>query len=345
MTASSKLACVESELREQLHDLTGPLREVCGYALEGGRRVRASLLLEASIGCESSAVQAAAALELMHAATLLQDDIFDSGFIRRGRTSAHLHFGKPLAILASDWLLIRSLQIAAEVHPRFMAQLARAGITMVDAEASELQPLPMASIDEAQHWYSEIARGKTAVLFGVAMGVAALLNGAPEAEQARFEQLGLEMGLTYQIVDDCRDIYLRQAFADKSVGHDLISGCITLPLLLGIVQLQAQGVELALAELQAGLLCASDIEQLHVVMYSPALTAQIQQYLADRLTAHRREAGELGVNVAFAEWERDLDPKLAACFVDSEEATPPEHRRSEGVLTLVGHKPSLRVST
>ncbi len=107
-----------------------PMREVCRYATQGGRRVRAALLLGAAQHSRQSAVQAATALELIHAATLLQDDIFDSGCMRRGRPTAHLQFGKAITILASDWLLIRSLEVAVDIHPRFFRVLAQAGTAM-----------------------------------------------------------------------------------------------------------------------------------------------------------------------------------------------------------------------
>jgi len=174
------LLAVEEELQRQSAELSGSMREVCIYATQGGRRVRAALLLGAVPGCGERAVRAATALELIHAATLLQDDIFDAGQMRRGRVAAHVQFGKAMTILASDWLLIRSLEMAAELHSQFFRCLARAGTAMAQAEALELEPLALRSIEEAQQYGCAIARGKTAMLFGTALCGAAVLGGSPK---------------------------------------------------------------------------------------------------------------------------------------------------------------------
>ena len=286
---SLSIQAVEREL-DQTAALSGPIREVCRYAMEGGRRTRGMLLLGAAQQSGPRAIRAAAAIEMIHAATLLQDDIFDAGELRRGRLVAHLRFGKPLAILASDWLLIRALELAAGVDPQFFRCLARAGTSMVQAEASELSPVPLRSVKQAEACGSAIAEGKTAALFGTALCGAAVLRGLCPEDRSRWEDLGVQMGITYQWVDDCIDLYGTETAAGKTVGHDLAAGCLTLPVLLAALRLEQQEMSICLQDLQAGHLPPPELKRLYTALHSTSVMQQVNDLLQDRLRAHRKGA-------------------------------------------------------
>ena len=325
ITKSTALPAVESELQRQVAGLSGSMRAVCGYATEGGRRIRAALLLDVAGQSDDRAVRAATSLEMLHAATLLQDDIFDSGVIRRGRIAAYVRFGKAQTILASDWLLIRALELAAEVDPRFFRCLAHAGTTMAQAEARELEPAAFESIEEAERYGCAIARGKTAVLFGTAMYGAAVLRGVSPAECHCWQALGAEMGWTYQLVDDCVDLYVGEAAAGKSVGHDLIAGCFTMPMLLAAFWMRKRGIRVSIEALQRGPMETRELHQVMMAVCSVEVKRQMQQMVQQRLTAHRREAQKHGVAAEAVEiWVADLLARTALCFPNDETGFPNE---------------------
>lgn len=313
--ANMHLLAIETEMGRQTAELSGPMLEVCRYATAGGRRTRAKLLLGAAQKVGTRPILAATALEMIHAATLLQDDIFDGGDLRRGRPAAHLRFGKALAILASDWLLIRALELAAEVDAHFFRCLARAGSSMAQAEAQEFTPSPLHSLEEARNYGGSIARGKTAVLFGTALCGAAVLQGISPDERSRWEQAGVEIGLTYQLVDDCVDVYGAEVDARKTLGHDLAAGCLTLPVLLAALSLEQRGFSVSLADLHAGQLPAPDRLRLETEIHSPKVVLQLHDLLRRRFAAHRKDAAELGISLgAIVVWQTDLEARLGLCL-------------------------------
>ncbi len=315
MTLEEAVQHVEAELEQQCAELTGPMREACRYATQGGRRVRATLLLGAAEGNPHRAVKAAAAVELIHAATLLQDDIFDAGSTRRGRLTAHLKFGRALAILASDWLLIRALELAADVHPRFFRTLARAGSAMAQAEADELEGALHCSIEEAQRIGNAIARGKTAMLFGACLCGAAILQGVSGAECSQWEELGIAMGMTYQLVDDCVDVYGNTAASGKTGGGDLAAGRLTMPLLLAAAALRERGIELSPEMLQAGRLQSAESSLLRTALHTAEVRVQLASLVQRRLLDHRRDAHRAGIADSAVElWCSELSAQLATCF-------------------------------
>ncbi len=317
-TSNSLVEAIDAESRRQAAELSGPMLEVCRYAMQGGRCTRAMLLLNAAQQSGPRAILAATAIEMIHAATLLQDDIFDAGELRRGRMAAHLRFGKPLAILASDWLLIRALELASDVDPQFFRCLAQAGTSMAQAEAREFSAVPLQTLNEAQSYGATIARGKTAALFGTALCGAAVLHGLSAECLRRWEKIGVHMGLTYQMVDDCLDLYGGEAAAGKTVGHDLPAGCFTLPVLLAARSLENQGAPLSLEDLQTGKLPMPELLRLNTAIQSLQVRTHVQMLLQTRFEAHGKEAADAGLPfLALDAWKDDLLTRLAPCLVDT----------------------------
>ncbi len=309
------LEALERELEEQTAELCGAMLELCRYATKGGRRTRAMLLLSAVHERDSRAVSAAAAIEMIHAATLLQDDIFDAAELRRGRQVAHLRFGKSITILASDWLLIRALELAAGVGPPFFRCLAKAGTAMVQAEAHEFSPVPLHSLMQAQSVGDAITQGKTAALFGTALCGAAVLRGLGTDDQNRWKALGVEMGRTYQWADDCIDLYGAEAAAGKTLGHDLAAGCLTVPVLLAARSLERQGMPICLEDLRSGQLAPSELLRLYASVHSTDVATQMEDLLRSRCQAHRKEANASGLGVtAVQHWTADILGRLELCF-------------------------------
>ena len=327
------LPAVQKELENQCAELSGPMLEICRYAVQGGRRVRAAFLLCAGQQGGAEAIRAASAIELLHAATLLQDDIFDAGLLRRGRATAHVKFGRALTILASDWLLIRSLEMAADVDPRFFRKLAQAGTAMARAEAEEMEPPVPQSLVEAERDVWSIATGKTAALFEAALGGAALLRGLSGVERECWEAIGVRMGLTYQMADDCVDVYGEEDAVQKSVGADLLGGRLTMPVLLAVEALQEQGLAVCLGAIQSGHLEQGEMSQLQCALGSAEVKSRLCDLLERRVAAHRREAEGAGIpEAAVALCFEDLEGKLGMSFLESRQVGGEARMSASGSL-------------
>ncbi len=178
------------------------------------------------------ALKAACSLEVLHTATLIQDDIFDSGHTRRSRTTTHLVYGTPLAILASDWLLLEAARLAVEVNPAFTMVLGRAAQAMTVAEALELCPPKNDSLDQARSYVEEVAAGKTGALFAAAMAGAATIRNLQPIQVESLWDLRREFGITFQMMDDGKDLFSTHEQTGKDVRQDVFAGRLTMPLLL-----------------------------------------------------------------------------------------------------------------
>ena len=226
---------VDLALETSLTQIRPPLQEVCAYLFCGGARIRPLLLLAALRGQDTlpraCALKAACALELIHTATLIQDDMFDRAQTRRGRTATHLVYGTALATLASDWMLLEAMRLAADANAGFALLLARAAQDTVVAEALELYPPEMTTLEQAQSHAYNIAHGKTGSLFAAALAGAALLSSASLVEVEQQWELGCELGVTFQMLDDCKDLFWSAEDASKDTDRDLAAGRITAPFL------------------------------------------------------------------------------------------------------------------
>jgi len=181
----------------------GAQQESMRYALEGGKRIRAVICLattEAAGADPEAALPAAAALELVHAFSLVHDDLpaLDDDDERRGRPSAHIAFGEAVALLAGDGLLVEAFRLALTYPTSAPArELAAATLGMIGGQYLDITG---ADTDlEALH------RLKTGRLFAASVGLGLQVAGVPEPEQAPWRSFGEELGLLFQIVDDVLD--------------------------------------------------------------------------------------------------------------------------------------------
>ena len=248
--ASAWLPARMAEVEERLADAAvghGP--ELGGEAeatlAAGGKRLRPLLvLMAAGSSAGESAVRAAAAVELMHMATLVHDDVLDGAPVRRGRPTVVARAGRDRAQGVGDLLLSRSFAVlAADRGERQVAELSAAAIALAKGELSQRHDAYDTSITEQR--YLERCSLKTARLFEAACRVGRLASGAPGTEQlARF---GREIGLAFQLVEDVLDVSGPPERTGKARGTDLLDGTVTLPLILA----RQRDPELAAAELRA----------------------------------------------------------------------------------------------
>lgn len=236
------LAEVEEELGRESRAAIEPVAAIASYLQGGGgKRLRPALHLLAARFCGyegPSAVKLGAVLELIHAATLLHDDVIDQADIRRGRPSTNQRWGNSMTVLAGDWLYMQAFKIAlAERNLRILDILIDLTQTMVEGELLQLTHLGRPDITEQEAL--DISRRKTACLFGVSMSLGALLGRRAEVDAERLAAYGLNTGMAFQIIDDLLDFTADPARLGKPIVNDLREGKITLPL---VYAMQAGGV-------------------------------------------------------------------------------------------------------
>jgi octaprenyl-diphosphate synthase len=179
------------------------LGEVISYVLTSpGKRVRPLILIfssQAFGGGAQQAVNAAIAVELVHAASLVHDDILDAGKIRRGYPSTLLRYGPEAALLAGDYLISKSIELISQYRQPVITTFASACMSM-----SEGEMLDLSRASSAEEYYACISR-KTASLFAASARIGCLIASAPAEEVARLERYGMHLGMAYQILDDLEE--------------------------------------------------------------------------------------------------------------------------------------------
>ncbi len=234
---SPRLALVEDAMREQLRSASELLPDLGGHVLDsGGKRMRPALVLLAAELCGymgPRAVQVAAAVELLHTATLLHDDVVDLSDVRRGRPSANAVWGNRRAILAGDFFYARASSMIVEDGDLDMLWIFANTIrAMAEGELLQLERSYDAAVTEA-HYFAVIER-KSAVLLSAASEAGAILGGVTRAERRKLADFGRELGLAFQLRDDALDYEASEADLGKRPGTDLREGKVTLPLLLAL---------------------------------------------------------------------------------------------------------------
>ena len=223
---------VEARLGDLLQSSIAVIPELGGQlAFAGGKRFRplvALLAARAAGFTDPVRITLAAVGELLHTATLLHDDVIDSGEFRRGRPTARLHYGNGMAVLTGDFCLARALQAIAHAGRLAAVQTMSDAVTrMAEGEVAQLQVAGDATLDQGRY-YLVIDR-KTAALIAWCSSVGGLLDPVHTAALHRY---GLEIGYAFQIADDVLDYTSGVDQTGKARGQDLRDGKVTLPLIL-----------------------------------------------------------------------------------------------------------------
>jgi len=177
----------------------------------------------------------AAAVEFIHTATLLHDDVVDASDLRRGRDTANALWGNKPAILVGDFLFSRSFELmVADGSLRILEILSRA--SSIIAEGEVLQLRTQNDLETTETAYLEVIQAKTAELFAAASRIGAVLAARPSEEEAALDRFGRSLGIAFQLVDDMLDFSARQTEFGKSIGDDFREGKVTLPILLAFAR-------------------------------------------------------------------------------------------------------------
>jgi len=204
----------------------------------GGKRLRPLLTLAADRlagGRDSHCLKLAAAVEFIHTATLLHDDVVDGSQLRRGKVAAHLIWGGASSVLVGDFLFARAFELMVETGSlRALDILAKA--SSVIAEGEVLQLTRAHDLNLNQDVYLEIVRAKTAELFAAAAEAGGVAAGASDRHIAALREYGLCLGLAFQLTDDALDYGGATETLGKNAGDDFREGKATLPLILAVAR-------------------------------------------------------------------------------------------------------------
>ena len=209
--------------------------EVANHLINsGGKRLRPMLTLAMArlAGYDGDGhVKLAAAVEFMHTATLLHDDVVDESEMRRGKLAARMLWGNEASVLVGDFLLGQAFRMMVDVGNLRALDILSAAATVI-AEGEVMQLSAAKNTETTEDEYLAVIRGKTAELFAAACEVGPVLAGRAKADLAACRSYGMNLGIAFQLVDDALDYGGKSAKLGKNVGDDFREGKITLPVVL-----------------------------------------------------------------------------------------------------------------
>jgi len=234
---SKELELVEQNLARAILSREQALTDIAGHLIHGGgKRVRPMVTLLAFLGFGgkriSEIVDIATAIELIHTATLLHDDILDGAETRRGKESAYKRYGLKPTLVAGDFLFIKAFEFAGKFDETVVQWTADACAQLTEGETLQgyFNRNPAVTLDD----YLEIVRRKTASLFQTGARVGAYLAGAQPAFIDETARYGLNLGIAFQVIDDILDVIGNIELLGKPTGMDLRDGNPSLPIILAL---------------------------------------------------------------------------------------------------------------
>jgi octaprenyl-diphosphate synthase len=236
-TLADAMELVEARLGEQLASREPLLTEISSYLVDsGGKRVRPAVTLMIFRACGGEKlddiVDVCTALELIHSATLLHDDIIDNSDTRRGKDSAFRKYGLSNTLVTGDFVFSRAFELCARFEEKLIRWAAEACISLTEGEVMQgrFRNNPAVTLVD----YLEIIGRKTASIFQQGARTAAYLAGASPAIVEAMARCGFNVGMTFQIVDDLLDVVGEARKVGKPTGIDLRDGNPSLPVVLAL---------------------------------------------------------------------------------------------------------------
>lgn len=233
----NELEAVEDTIKKSLRTRNKTVKEaLVGFVESGGKRLRpAFAILGGTFGeyKREEIIPVASALEIIHMATLIHDDIIDDATLRRGKETVHSVLGKDTAVYSGDFLLARAFMLIADhVGIDMMKQVAKAAAYICDSEIAQNEQRFDTDVSIKQ--YLKRIGGKTAALFAISLYMGAHKAGCPKKLVNKLGVLGNNIGMAFQIVDDILDLTGNEAKVGKPLLNDAVQGVYTLPILYAL---------------------------------------------------------------------------------------------------------------
>ncbi|MEK7428136.1 MAG: polyprenyl synthetase family protein [Pseudomonadota bacterium] len=307
--ARPDMAKVDALIRDRMQSPVSVIPALAEHLIGGSaKRLRPLLTIAAArvAGAQDDAcLKLAAAVEFIHTATLLHDDVVDSSQLRRGKVAAHLIWGAPASVLVGDFLFARAFELMVEAGSmQALEILARA--SRVIAEGEVLQLTRAHDLNLSQDLYLEIIKAKTAELFAAAAEAGAVSAGASPERCKALRKYGQDIGLAFQLVDDALDYSGTSATLGKNPGDDFREGKATLPLLLAISRTGA--AEKAFWDRTVGRReqDESDFERTRELIVSTGADAETLDLAADYAATAKAQLAEFGTSNSWRPALEDL---------------------------------------
>ena len=250
-------------------NVTPVISELSNHLINaGGKRLRPLLTLAASDLCNysgASHIKLAAAIEFIHTATLLHDDVVDESFQRRGKPTANILWDNQSSVLVGDYLFSKSFQLMVETDSlQVLSILADASSTISEGEILQLSAVRNIKTDESA--YFKIIEGKTAALFAAATEVGAVISNVEDKEADALANFGKALGISFQITDDLLDYVGSEEVLGKNIGDDFKEGKVTLPLIKAISKSSKEEKRFWEEVINKGMQKSSDLEHALLLM-------------------------------------------------------------------------------
>jgi len=232
---SADMNGVNSVILERMQSKVALIPELAGHLIAGGgKRMRPMLTLASAslLGYPGTRHhKLAAAVEFIHTATLLHDDVVDGSGMRRGKRTANLIWGNSASVLVGDFLFSRAFELMVEDGSlKVLRVLSHASAVIAEGEVNQLTA--QRQVDTGEEHYLEIISAKTAALFAAACRVAPIVAEASEDAEFALECYGRNLGIAFQLTDDVIDYASDEATMGKDSGDDFRDGKVTLPVIL-----------------------------------------------------------------------------------------------------------------
>src|SRR5688572_5739807 len=226
---------VNAVILERMQSEVALIPELAGHLIAGGgKRMRPMLTLACARLLDYAGMRhhkLAAAVEFIHTATLLHDDVVDGSGLRRGRRTANIIWGNPASVLVGDFLFARAFELMVEDGSlKVLRILSRASSVIAEGEVNQLTA--QRQVETSEDKYLAIISAKTAALFAAACRIAAVVAEREEAVEEHLDAYGRNLGIAFQLVDDAIDYASDSATMGKGVGDDFRDGKVTLPVIL-----------------------------------------------------------------------------------------------------------------
>jgi len=234
LTASG-MNSVNAVILERMQSQIPLIPALAGHLISGGgKRMRPMLTIAGAELCGYQGTRhhkLAAAVEFIHTATLLHDDVVDGSDLRRGKATANIVFGNPATVLVGDFLFSRAFELMVEDGSlRVLKILSHASAVIAEGEVDQLTA--QRQIETSEERYLSIIGAKTAALFAAATRIAAVVAERSEAEERALDDFGRNLGVAFQLVDDAIDYDSEASEMGKGKGDDFRDGKMTLPVIL-----------------------------------------------------------------------------------------------------------------
>ncbi|MGN6269836.1 MAG: polyprenyl synthetase family protein [Sphingomonas sp.] len=232
---AADMNAVNTVILDRMQSQIPLIPELAGHLIAGGgKRMRPMLTLASAklLGYPGTRHhRLAAAVEFIHTATLLHDDVVDGSDLRRGKRTANIIWGNPASVLVGDFLFSKSFELMVEDGSLKVLKIL-SGASAVIAEGEVNQLTATRRIDLGEERYLDIIGAKTAALFAAACRIAAVVAERPPAEEEALDAYGRNLGIAFQLVDDAIDYVSDAGTMGKDAGDDFREGKMTLPVIL-----------------------------------------------------------------------------------------------------------------